>query len=112
MTRVIHAPNNVLAPNDQGTQTFRVNVELSTYYREHTRKKFLEPTKSIFKIRKPIYNHYLDYSARIQAIKLVKVVISQLVLLSMLEFAIQLNLTFTFALMPVSRYCPPGSMDP
>ena len=47
---------------------------------------------------------FLDYSAKIQATKLVKVVIFQLVPSLMLEFAIQLNLIFIFALMPVFRY--------
>ena len=39
MTSVILAPKD---PFDLRTQTFRVNVELSTYYHRHTRKKFFD----------------------------------------------------------------------
>lgn len=40
ITRVILAPNERLTLFDLRTQLFRINVELSTHYHEHTRKKF------------------------------------------------------------------------
>ena len=43
ITRVVLGPNDVLTPFDLRTQTFRVNVELATYYHKHTRKKIFEP---------------------------------------------------------------------
>ena len=39
MIRVIHDPKERLTPFDLRTKTFRVNVELSTHYHKHTRKK-------------------------------------------------------------------------
>ena len=49
MIRVILAPKERLTPFDLRTQTFRVNVELSTYYHGHTRKIFLRTKKKILR---------------------------------------------------------------
>ena len=46
ITRVMLAPNDVLTPFDLRTQNFRVNVELSAYYRG--REKFRKMSESDF----------------------------------------------------------------
>ena len=46
MTRVLLSPNDVLTPFELRGQIFRVNVELSTYYREQ--KKISKKCPKIF----------------------------------------------------------------
>ena len=48
ITRVMLAPNDVLTPFDLRTQNFRVNVELSAYYRG--REKFRKMSESYFRL--------------------------------------------------------------
>ena len=53
MIRVIHAPKERLTPFDLRTKTFRVNVELSTHYHKHTRKK-IRAERLLSEIKKKI----------------------------------------------------------
>jgi len=60
MTRVILAPDYALTPSDLRTQTFRVNVEWSTYYCELPRIKISQADSSpcIFKsLLSPFFTH-------------------------------------------------------
>ena len=59
LTRVIHGPKDRVTPLDLKVQTFRVNVEFSTYH--HEQKKFLKKCPKVtFRLEKCFFRSLFE----------------------------------------------------